>query len=729
MTDKRIIDLQEQTEVTADAYVMTDNAAVGTKKFNLKGLYDSVADAVTGADAAKTAAQAAANTATAKAELADQKATLANEKATLADQKATLANTKASLADEKATLANAKATLANDAATNANAKAQAADEAAQAADAAREAIQDDLAAKADADGYHPLLGAGVSESLLATDETVDTFAQRVSDHDGACRITSLRGNTVRWNQLCRNNGATNTTGLTRIYNSDGSVTINGTATQNGSIYLTTTTIPIKAGDKFLVKGCPSGGSASTYYLGMGGGQDDFGNGGMVTIITSVAQTNLQLVVKEGVTFDNVTIWPQVFNLTQAFGAGNEPATVAEFERMYPKSYYPYDAGSLLSVNIDGVKSIGFNQWDEEWELGSYDTTTGEPHTSTTQIRTRNYVPVLPSTQYYAFTAGFNIRVLFYDASGSFISTAPTSTNNDIFTTPNNCTQVRFHCASGYGTVYNHDICINISDPSRNGTYEPYCGIVREIPPSTLFPDGILRSVESAYDERTPTKDVKRVGVVDLGTLDWAYSARDGGINLFYSTTTLNAVLPATASNVPDIKIAQYTPMSYSNAFSGTITDKAITLVFAASSSAGKIYINDSGYSSAASFKEAMNGVMLYYILTTPTEASIDPPLNLAYPVERGGTELIVIPEGEQSATPTMAVVYAYNADGVRDISQAIIAAIEGATASTNYAIGGYFVHGGKLYKATSAIATGETINPGTNCIQTTVMAELVALTA
>ena len=125
----------------------------------------------------------------------------------------------------------------------------------------------------------------------------------------------------------------------------------------------------------------------------------------------------------------------------------------------------------------------------------------------------------------------------------------------------------------------------------------------------------------------------------------------------------------------------------------------------------------------------MDGVMLYYELATPNTQPIDPPLNLAYPTEQGGTESIVAPTGEQSAAPTMAIVYAYNADGVRDISQAIIANIEGATASTNYAIGGYFVHGGKLYRATSAIAAGETIRPGTNCIPTTVMAELVALTA
>lgn len=59
-------------------------------------------------------------------------------------------------------------------------------------------------------------------------------------------------------------------------------------------------------------------------------------------------------VKSGVTFNNVTFFVQMFDLTLIFGAGNEPATVAEFESMFPESYYPYNAGELLNVNIEGI---------------------------------------------------------------------------------------------------------------------------------------------------------------------------------------------------------------------------------------------------------------------------------------------------------------------------------------------------------------------------------------
>ena len=56
---KRIIELQEQTSVNVDSFVMTDNATAGTKKFNLKGLFDQVTEATTAANGAAATVQAA----------------------------------------------------------------------------------------------------------------------------------------------------------------------------------------------------------------------------------------------------------------------------------------------------------------------------------------------------------------------------------------------------------------------------------------------------------------------------------------------------------------------------------------------------------------------------------------------------------------------------------------------------------------------------------------------
>ena len=55
------------------------------------------------------------------------------------------------------------------------------------------------------------------------------------------------------------------------------------------------------------------------------------------------------------------------DLTLMFGAGNEPTTVQEFQQMFPASYYPYNAGTLLSAGVTEVVSKDANNT----ELATY----------------------------------------------------------------------------------------------------------------------------------------------------------------------------------------------------------------------------------------------------------------------------------------------------------------------------------------------------------------------
>jgi len=49
----------------------------------------------------------------------------------------------------------------------------------------------------------------------------------------------------------------------------------------------------------------------------------------------------------------------VIDLTEIFGAGNEPATVEEFEALYPKDYYDYDRGSMSTNAIASTIDLLF----------------------------------------------------------------------------------------------------------------------------------------------------------------------------------------------------------------------------------------------------------------------------------------------------------------------------------------------------------------------------------
>ena len=112
-----------------------------------------------------------------------------------------------------------------------------------------------------------------------------------------------------------------------------------------------------------------------------------------------------------------------------------------------------------------------NQWDEDWELGTLDNETGEKTDSANNIRSKNYVPVVAGTTYFANSADNYMTVHYYDAQNGFIGYEVVKDNT--FTTPNNCRFIRFRMEQAYGTTYNNDICIYINYDTPNLPYVAY----------------------------------------------------------------------------------------------------------------------------------------------------------------------------------------------------------------------------------------------------------------
>lgn len=55
-----------------------------------------------------------------------------------------------------------------------------------------------------------------------------------------------------------------------------------------------------------------------------------------------------ITLKTGVTFTNTQAIPQLFDLTEMFGSGHEPATVSEFRQKFPDELYPYSPQCWLT---------------------------------------------------------------------------------------------------------------------------------------------------------------------------------------------------------------------------------------------------------------------------------------------------------------------------------------------------------------------------------------------
>ena len=122
---------------------------------------------------------------------------------------------------------------------------------------------------------------------------------------------------------------------------------------------------------------------------------------------------------------------------------------------------------------------GANKWDEVAELGGINSSTGLNEPSDVSLRSKNYIPVIPSASYYFKTANWgsntNVRTRFYDADKNYIGYQDGNGQNvakdAVFVIPENCYFMRFAFPAEYGTTYNHDIAINY--PATVTNYSPY----------------------------------------------------------------------------------------------------------------------------------------------------------------------------------------------------------------------------------------------------------------
>lgn len=201
----------------------------------------------------------------------------------------------------------------------------------------------------------------------------------------------------------------------------------------------------------------------------------------------------------GNTYSNVSVRPEFFNLTKMFGAGNEPTSVEEFEKMFPADYYPYNAGEIVSAGVTEV------------------------------------------------------------AVGETTHTIPEAIRN----------------LPGYG-----------------------------------WSAGTARN----YIDYENKKYYQCVGSVDLGTLTWK-----NGKAVSFETRELNGrKLTKNYSVPPNFICPKYSTKTQDNLW-GKTDVKGIT---ADANVDGFVYVNDTSYTDVTAFKQAMQGVILYYELEKPIVTDI-----------------------------------------------------------------------------------------------------------
>lgn len=521
-----------------------------------------------------------------------------------------------------------------------------------------------LEGKANTEGEYDGLTVGNAKQLVATVGEVDKVPYLFRTSGGAIDIgdretDELVGGSVAFNQLTKNGNFSDGTtswmkgnNVTSVSVSNNVATLVLTANQTYNKYLSQY-LSMTAGHKYFVtcKATSDDVAISQFYVAVGAGST------LATICPLKSLSNNPLAWIANPTINSETIYFRfedinvdhdvnatlanimVIDLTAMFGAtiadyiySLEQATtgagVAWFRSLFSKPYYAYNAGELMSVKASAHVTTGFNQVDENFEIGAISAQTGLPIDDNNSLRSRDFLPCLPNTNYCLTYKGdkntSNMRVILYDLNKNvvdywgFIINSPRVIRFD-------SKAYYFKVSLGnYGTTYNRDICINLSwDGERNGEYEPY-----EVNTYPLDSDLELRGIPKLdadnklyYDGDTYSSDgavSRRYGIVDLGLLDW-------------SKAGLNDDLFATNELIGDIKLVDFKSQifnaicySFVSTTGFNVYTKAINKSIGIDEN-GRLYIYDSSKStmSTAEFKAAMSGVYLVYELETPTTEQAD----------------------------------------------------------------------------------------------------------
>ena len=136
-------------------------------------------------------------------------------------------------------------------------------------------------------------------------------------------------------------------GITWTNNGDGTITANGTATAR-SVLMLKTGLRVTAG-KYCVLG-----KVGTVAFGIDVFVDDVYSSSpfadSIFTIDKESALSVYPVVENGDSANSVQIKPQILNLTEMYGAGNEPTTVEQFRADYPNELYDYNLYNYLTLN-------------------------------------------------------------------------------------------------------------------------------------------------------------------------------------------------------------------------------------------------------------------------------------------------------------------------------------------------------------------------------------------
>lgn len=510
------------------------------------------------------------------------------------------------------------------------------------------------------------IGQGITHQFETDTDTA--YQKAVPTGAKLMSVKKVGGRSIVFNQNFQPRKEINN-GITATADSDGTITLNGTTTASYINFRDVTPEQNKIGKyafKLLILNNPDNISMKFGFLNRSNSTPAITSGSS-TVIYNQTQHEISLGKATGISgfvvgtvFNDVKIKIQIFDLTQMFGSGNEPSTVEEFESMFPNGYYPYNEGELMSMSVNNVVEQGKNLFDcygfsciailnvngERKLNNSYGTTISTIEPTNKIVVTQSQAPEsviahsnngwfcvgikgMEQSKRYTFSFDFTTTkmliqnpVLQILVNGRFPEDAINISELNVkkrvsFTLEYTKVDDRQYIElrlSGMSGIFEN---FQLDEGSTATAYTPYyTPISYTIPQAIQNLDGYGWSAGTArnYVDYENKRYVQCVQSVDLGTLTWT-----AGESVSFKTHRLaGQKLTKSYSIAPNFICPKYSTKTQNESWGKT----SITGISATSNVNGYIYVNDTSYTDATAFKQAMQGVILYYELANPIVTDI-----------------------------------------------------------------------------------------------------------
>ena len=336
-------------------------------------------------------------------------------------------------------------------------------------------------------------------------------------------------------------------------------------------------------------------------------------------------------------FNKLKFSVMLIDLTAMFGSGNEPSTVEEFEAIFPNNYYPYNVGEIVSAGVESIVKQGKNLFDYTDKIyygaNVSKVENGVIYTKGATTTVLN-IPTIVGSKY---TLSFKVKSSGANQSGLRWSLQTGKNTSYAHDSSLIKSEVGYVANTEYQAVATfvattdfvslctimpmvYDVQLENGDTATG--YSPFYQTEYPIPEAikALLGYGWSAGTAKNYVDYENKRYVQCVSSVDLGTLNWGFNTTSGVGNHFYASVKhLNfKYLGAFGTIVYNILCSKYVTVARS---SNVFVDKTLTLD-GSSTRVSQIQVKDTTYTDAAAFKQAMQGVILYYELETPIVTDI-----------------------------------------------------------------------------------------------------------